>query len=520
MKWPQPREVVGQLRTFYEGLNRQQKIIGSILLLLAVAGFAALILWSSRPEWALLYRGLPEETAGEIVNYLKNKNIPYRIGPGGSIKVPKDKVLELRMEIAGQGLVGGPGPGFELFDKGRIGATEFVQRVNYQRALEGELARTIMSLREVKYARVHLALPRESLFVEEEKPPKASVFVSLRPGYTLTRKEILGIVNLVSGAVTGLTPENISIIDSTGRILYRGKKEEEEVSATQLAYQRSLEERYRSKIEDLLSRALGPGRAVAQVSVEVDFDKGAIREETYDPEMTAVVSESVEESSKSSRSQGGPAGVKGALAAKAEGNLGLAGRGEVSSKKKIIRNYEPSRVLKQISIAPGKIKRLSVAVLVDENAVAGKDKQAKLEWIEKLVKGAVGYNPDRGDVVEVSTFPFRTEEVKGPAVWMEYASRLVKPLLEFLIAVLVLLLVIRPLLKSILEKKPTEAEIEALERGERAPEVEAREEAQPLPHEMALGIVQSSPERAAILVKKWLLEESAEERAKALKEAA
>ncbi len=520
MKWPQPREVAGQLKTFYEGLGREQKLIAVGVILLVLAGFAALIFWASRPEWALLYRGLPEETAGEIVNYLKSKNIPYELTPDGSIRVPRDKVLELRMEIASQGLVGGPGPGFELFDKGQIGATEFVQKVNYQRALEGELARTIMSLKAVKYARVHLALPRESLFVEEEKPSKASVFVSLKPGYTLTKKEILGIVNLISGAVTGLTPENISIIDATGRILYRGQKEEDSLSATRLAYQRRLEDRYRSRIAALLTRALGPGKAVAQVSVEVDFDQGAIREETYDPEMAAVVSESLEESQKTTRAQGGPAGVKGALAAKAEGNLGQTAQGEMSSEKKVIRNYEPSRILKQISISPGKIKRLSVAVLVDEQAISGEEKQAKLEWIEKLVKGAVGYNPDRGDVVEVSTFPFRVEEVKGPAVWMEYLSRLIKPLLEFLIAVLILLLVVRPLLKSILEKKvPTEAEMEALEEGE-APELEAEEEAKPLPQEMALGIVQSSPERAAILVKKWLLEESAEERAKALKEAA
>ncbi len=516
MKWPQPREVAEQLRTFYQGLGREQKILGGVLILLTVAGLVGLILWASRTEWGLLYRGLPQDSAAEVVSYLKSKNIPYKLEPGGTIRVPRDKVLELRMEIAAQGLVGGPGPGFELFDKGHIGATEFLQRVNYQRALEGELARTIMSLRAIKYARVHLALPRESLFIEEAKPPKASVFVALKPGYQLTRREILGIVNLVSGAVTGLTPENISIVDSTGRLLYRGHRAEEEVSATQLAYQRRLEEWYKSKVEELLARALGPGKAVAQVSLEIDFDKGSVREESYDPEMTAVVSESIEESSKTSRAAGGPAGVKGALAAKAEGNLGVKTPGEVSSRKKIIRNYEPSRVLKQISLAPGKVKRLSVAVLVDEKSIPKEEKQAKLEWIRKLVEGAVGYNPDRGDVVEVSTFPFHTEKIKGPAVWMEYLSRFLKPLLEFLVVVLVLLLVVRPLVKGLVEKKPP-AEMEMAEGEERAALEE--EEARPLPHEMALGIVQSNPERAALLVKKWLLEESAEERARALKEA-
>ncbi|QJA06860.1 flagellar M-ring protein FliF [Thermosulfurimonas marina] len=517
MKLPQPQEVAAQLQTFYRGLDRRQKFVlaGSLVLLTAL--FVGFILWVSQPRWGLLYRGLPEETAGEVVNYLKSKNIPYKLEPDGTIRVPEEKVAELRMEIAAQGLVGGPGPGFELFDKGQIGATEFLQRVNYQRALEGELARTIMALRAVKYARVHLALPRESLFIEEEKPPKASVFVSLKPGFHLSRKEVLGIVNLVSGAVPGLTPENITVVDLNGRVLYRGEKEEERFSATQLAYKHRLEEAYKEKVETLLSRVLGPGRAVAQISVEVDFDRGAVREESYDPEMAAVVSESLEESQKSAQGVGGPAGVKGALAGKVEGSLSPAGQSGTSSRKKVIRNYEPSRTIKEISLSPGKLKRLSVAVVVDQKALPQGQEGAKLEWIEKLVKGAVGYNPDRGDVVEVSAQPFRIEEVKGPAVWLEYLNRLIKPLVELLVILLVLLLVVRPLLKALLEKKPAP---EALEGVEAPGELPPEEEAKPLPHEMALGIVQSSPERAAVLVKKWLLEESAEERAKALKEAA
>ncbi len=519
MKLPQPREIGGQLKAFYQGLSKEQKIVGGLLLLLVVGGLLALVFWTTRTEWGLLYRGLPEETAGEVVAYLRSKNVPFKLEPDGTIRVPKDRVPELRMEIAGQGLVGGVGPGFELFDKGQIGATEFVQKVNYQRALEGELSRTIMGLKAVKYARVHLALPRESLFIEEEKPPKASVFIQLKPGYTLTRKQILGIVNLVSGAVTGLTPENVTVIDTSGRVLYRGEKEEDRLSTTQLAFRRKLEESYRRKVEELLSRALGPGKAVAQVSVDLDFSRGAIREETYDPEMRAVISESLEESQKTEKTTGGPAGVKGALAAKAEGNLGAIAGGGTSSERKVVRNYEASRTLKEITLVPGTIKRISVAVLVDEKALPKEESGAKLEWIEKLVKGAVGFNPDRGDVVEVSTLPFRAEEVKGPSMWLEYLSRLLKPLVELLIVVLVLLLVVRPILKALLERAAP-AEEAALEPGEEAPAVEAEEEAKPLPHEMALGIVKSDPEKAALLVKKWLLEESAEERAKALKEAA
>jgi len=519
MKLPQPREIGGQLKHFYEGLTREQKILGGVLILLVIGGLGALILWSHRPEWGLLYRGLPEDTAAEVVDYLKEHRIPFKLEPDGTIRVPKEKVPELRIEIAGQGLVGGMGPGFELFDKGQIGATQFVQKVNYHRALEGELSRTIMALKAVKYARVHLALPRESLFIEKEKPPKASVLLQLRPGYNLSRKQVLGIVNLVSGAVTGLSPENVRVIDTYGRVLYRGQEGEEKLTTTQLAYRRKLEESYRSKIEELLSRALGPGKAIAQVSVDLNFDEGAISEETYDPEMVAVVSESLEETTKRARAQGGPAGVKGALAAKAEGNLGIAAQGQISSSKKVIRNYEPSRTLKKITIAPGKIKRISVAVLVDANALPKEKKETKLEWIEKVVKGAVGYNPDRGDVVEVSVLPFKAEVIKGPSMIVEYLGKVGKPVMELLIIILVLLLVVRPVLKALLERTaPPEAE-KALEGEEEAPAVEA-EKPKPLPHEMAMGIVHSSPERAAVLVKKWLLEESLEERTKALKEAA
>ncbi len=520
MKLPQPREIGGQLKQFYQNLTKEQKIIGGVVLGLVLVGIVALVVTSTRVEWGLLYRGLPEETAAEVVNYLKGKNIPYKLEPDGTIRVPKEKVPELRMEIAAQGLVGGVGPGFELFDKGQIGATEFVQQVNYQRALENELARTIMGLKAVKFARVHLAMPRESLFIEEEKPPKASVFIQLKQGYTLSKRQIQGIVNLVSGAVPGLTPENVSIVDTTGRVLFRGEEREEEpITALRLRYRQRVEEALRKKVEDLLSKALGPGSAVAQVSVDLDFDQGAIREEVYDPEMTAVVSESLEEARKYLKAEGGPAGVKGALALKLEGNLTAPGQGEVSYEKKVIRNYEPSRRLKEVTLAPGRILRLSVAVLVDENVLPKDETEAKLEWIEKIVKGAVGYNPERGDVVEVSTLPFVTKEAKKVPVWMEFLLKLSKPLIQLLIVLLVLLLVVRPILKAVLEKPAPVPEEEALPEEEEVKPIE-EEEKPPLPQEMAMGIVQSSPERAALLVKKWLLEESAEERAKALREAA
>ena len=509
------RKIPDQLIDFWKRLDKRQKILligGSIGITLLLI----LSIWLyNQANWGLLYRGLDEQTTGQIVQYLKEQKIPYKVEMDGSIYVPKDKVPEIRMEIASKGLIGGGGPGFELFDKEEMGLTEFQEKVTYQRALEGELARTIMGIKGIKSARVHLALPKETLFIEEEKPPKASVLIELKPGYQLTSSQIKGIVNLVSGAVPKLDPKNVAVIDAnTGKSLYT-PSEEEELPVTKLAYKEKIEKQLKDKIEEILSGALGYGKAIAQVWVDISFDKENIAEEIYDPEGTAVVSEETEEEQKISKipDEGGEAGVKGTLLKKMEATSPQP-QGETYSKKRILKNYEVSKKVRNLEISPGSIKKISVAVLVDKS-VLGENATAKLAWIEELVKGAIGYNPDRGDEVKIQTEEFAKIPMPKPSI-IDYVSQFYKPLLLIGALILLYLFVIRPLIKAL---TPKPVPVEAPPTPPSIPTPPEEEELAPLPQEIALGIIKSQPERAAMLVKKWLLEETLEERKKALSEA-
>lgn len=318
------------------------------------------------------------------------------------------------MEIATKGLLGRGGPGFELFDKEKLGLTEFQEKVNYQRALEGELARTIMGIKGINSVRVHLALPKESIFIEEERPPKASVLLELKPGYTLTQEQVRGIVNLVSGAVSKLEPKNVIVVDAqTGKKLYAFEGEEEAISTTQLAYKKKIEENLKNKIEELLGSSLGYGKAIAQVTVDLSFDKENLVEEKVNPEESAVISEDIEEETKQTKvgAEEGVAGVKGALTQKFEATSETQPKGELYSKKRAVRNYEVSKLVRNLEISPGSIKRISVAVIIDKKTLKDNG-TAKIEWVENLVKGAIGYNPDRGDEVKVEAKDFVEPPIK------------------------------------------------------------------------------------------------------------
>ncbi len=510
------RGLLEQLKESWAKLSFKQRlllvggIVGSTLLITLLVWFLG------RPSFDLLYRGLDEASAGQIVQYLKEQKITYKIERDGSIYIPKDKVPEVRMEIASKGLLGGGGPGFELFDKDKLGLTEFQEKINYQRALEGELSRTILGIKGVKSVRVHLALPKESLFIEEERPPKASVLLELKPGFTLSQEQVRGIVNLVSGAVPKLDPKNVVVVDAlTGKKIYAYEGEEEAIATTQLAYKRKIEENLKNKVEELLTSALGYGKAIAQVTVELSFDKESLLEEKVNPEESAVLSEDLEEEIRRSRlaQEEGGAGVKGALTQKFEATTQPQEQGEEYTKKRVVRNYEVSKKVRNLEISPGSIKKISVAVVVDKKVLA-ENETAKFEWIENLVKGAIGYNPERGDEVKVEAKVFAEGPVVKPSI-MDYLAQAYKPLIVILILIFLYFFILRPILRAI---KPAPAPTPI---GERIPpplEEEVLEE-EVLPREIAIGIIRSQPERAAALVKKWLLEEALEERKKALAEA-
>ena len=417
------RMLQGSPATF-AGLGRPQQILlGALgLLLPAVLFFGSQ--WVNDGQYVPLFASLTAEDAGAIVNQLKAGKTPYRVGGSGDqILVPADKVSELRLRMAVQGLPLGGGVGFEVFDRPALGVSDFTQRLNYQRALGGELARTIGQLREVSRARVHLVLPQPALFADRERPASASVFVKLQPGAQLGREQIRGIVHLVASSVEGLAAERVTVIDTSGRVLsVGGDAQANPLSPRRLELKASVEEGVERRVQTLLDAALGTGQAVTRVSAQINFDQVERTEERYDPQGVA------RQKTKSVESSKGRSTTPGASPAP-DAEKPAPGK-ETVSKESVSQNegsresesvtYELSRTTARTLTAPGEIQRLSVAVLLNTQSkvTVGPDKKEvrtpqprsaeELEKIRKVVMGAVGFTETRKDEVTVTELPFDT----------------------------------------------------------------------------------------------------------------
>ena len=521
----QPAETLQQLKGLYQNLSNQQKLIAAGVIALSLAAFAAMLLWVNATEYKPLYTGLSQDTAAEIVEALKKEKIDYRLSNGGTtILVPADKVYDVRLMLASAGLPRHGGVGFEIFDKSSLGATDFVQRVNYLRALQGELERTISQFPEVEYARVHIALPKESLFVSQRREPTASVVLKLKRGSSLDPSQVKGIVHLVASAVPKLDKKHISVVDTDGELLYDASMERNDLysmTKAQLAYQRSLESYYKEKIQSMLESALGPGKAIARVSVDVDFDRTSVDEDRYDPDAFATRSEQKRSEVITKQAKGGIPGVKGGLANKLQGNVAQGGSEVLSQKKETITNYEITRIKRRVQGAVGKIKRISVAVMVDG---AYKKEGEKVEYVPRseeemnrlneIVKTAMGYDESRGDEVSVVNVPFSAPTQEGTTMrqMVEIGTKLAKPLANLLIALLFILFILRPLLsKYVLAPKEEEAlpeEFVEAVAGESAMALEETPLVEPGPsaQEELQSLAANYPERAAALIKIWLRE--------------
>ncbi len=420
--------------------------------LLIVAGMtlsvlAAMVYFANRPEYKVLFSHLSSEDASSILAKLQEKKISYEINSAGdTIFVPAEKVSELRLELAGSGLPQGGGVGFEIFDQKTLGATEFEQQLNYRRALQGELGRTIKGLEEIESSRVHIALPRESLFVSEEKKPTASVTLKLKPGRSLSSSQIEGIAHLVASSVEGLHAEDVIVVDNKGNILSKLKGESglSGLSGSQIEFQRNLEKDTAARIQSLLENVVGQGKAVVRVAADLDFRMTEKTEESYDPE-SPVVRSTQKQSEKS------------ATPGKADQSAGQEKLDEII-------NYEINKTVSKTVMPVGEIRKLSIAVLIDGTYV--KDKQGKeiyqprskkeIESIEELVRTSAGFSTARGDQVTVTNMPFKkldTEDMTGGNGWFgENISTyfpLIKYLLLLVVVVLVFFFVIRPLIRGI-----------------------------------------------------------------------
>lgn len=444
---------------------------------LALIGFFIyLIARFTTPEMALLYGDLEMTDSAEIVERLESMGVPYRLRRDGSeILVPADQALRLRMAMAEQGLPSGGSVGYEIFDRvDSLGTTSFVQEVNRLRALEGELARTIRSISQVKSARVHLVIPRRELFSRERSEPSASIILMMERGAALERSQVLAIQHLVAAAVPRLKPSAISIVDDHGTLLARGTEDDPTTLLTgtratemRIAY----ENRMARSIENLLQQSLGYGKVRAEVTAELDFDQITRNSETYDPDGQVVRStQLIEEESRSTDGQGeAPVTVANNLP---DAELALPGTGPQSMSETLRTeetiNYEISRTVETHVRETGKVRRLSVAVLVDGTYETGPDgtvtylprSAEELRQIETLVRSAMGYDAARGDTVEIvnmrfaDAVPMAEDETLFLGLTRDDLMKIVELGVIGLIGALFLLLVVRPLVLRLLEAEP------------------------------------------------------------------
>jgi flagellar M-ring protein FliF len=431
--------------------------------------FALLVLRAAEPSRTLLFGGLDSADAQQIVERLESLGVPYELsGAGDAILVPADQALRLRMTLAEEGLPSGGVVGYELFDRSStFGQTDFLSNVNLRRALEGELARTIGTIRSVRAARVHLVQPDRSLFRRDQTPPSASIVVTMQGSQRLEPRQVQAIVDLVAAAVPGLQPSGVTVVDDRGNLLARGGEDGLGGLAGGAEERRTaLEEHTRGKIIQLLERTLGPGRVDAQVSIELDLQQVTTTAESFDPEgQVARSAQTVEETSERSE----PAAndtltVANNLptAAPAAG-AGPAAR-EASRRNEETINYEISRTVRSQTQAPGAIRRMGIAVQVDGTYRPGDDGQPvfqplpaeDLAQLEALVRSAAGVNEERGDVVEIVSRPFvapAATETAEPG-WIDLSSPLLVRAIEIgglaLTALLVALLVVRPAINRLL----------------------------------------------------------------------
>ena len=473
-------------------------------MMVALAAIVALVvggwLWGQTPDYRVLYSNLSDRDGGAIIASLQQMNIPYKFAEGGgALLVPANQVHEVRLRLAGQGLPKGGLVGFELMETQKLGTTQFQEQVNYQRALEGELARSIQSLSAVQSARVHLAISKPSVFVREQQKPSASVLLTLNPGRTLDAGQVSAIVHLVSSSIPDLPVKNVAVIDQNGDLLTAQDSSNVGLDPGQFKYRREVEQSFVKRIEAILAPITGPNNVLAQVTADIDFTQSENVAEIYAPNQSAPAAVRSQQTSETSGSGSGSApagGVPGALSNQppvnasapmnaappaapgaAPGHPPAAGSattqtaaGPINTRRDSTVNYEVDKTIRHTRQPVGAIKRLSVAVVVNyrkltdaEGKVTTKPLSAEeMTQINALVKEVMGYSKERGDSLNVTNSAFSVPEVEpAPEVPLWKQPETIATAKDvgrnLLIAALVLFLVLgvlRPLLTKLSEARP------------------------------------------------------------------
>ncbi|MDB5889161.1 MAG: fliF [Rhodocyclales bacterium] len=459
-------------------LSQRQKLAAAVALAVSIALLTGVWLWSSKPQYSILFSNVAEKDGGSIITALQAQNVPYRVDNGGStILVPENRANELRLMLASQGLPKGGLVGFELLETQKMGVSQFNEQINYQRGLEGELARTIQSLSAVSGARVHLAIPKQSAFLRDEQKPTASVVVALHPGRKLEPLQIAGIVHLIAASVPELDSDQVNVIDQNGNLLTRARDPRSTgLDSTQLGYVEEVESGYGKRIETILNPVLGEGNFRAQVTADVDFDSTEQTSETFKPNPTPNTAIRSQQSNENLTNQPPPIGVPGALSNQppvpatapitTPPVLGQALANQsgipINSTKSSTTNYELDKTVQHIKRSLGSVKRLSVAVVVnnrmdkspkgDVKAVARTDDEMKK--INDLVREAVGFNKDRGDTLNLANTPFTEavkEEVADVPIWQNPTTlSTLKEILRWAILLGVIFFVVRGVIRPLL----------------------------------------------------------------------
>ena len=415
------------MKRIWDNLSIRQRISIAVVMLAAVGGIYLLIHQQHEADFRPLFTGVAPEDAAAIVQKLKESGIEYRLPEsGGTVLVPSARLAELRLNLAAAGLPKTGRIGFELFDKTNLGATEFTEHINYRRALEGELERSVMSLAEVEQARVHLTFPKDSVFLDSKEPAKASVMVKTRPGARLAPQNVLAINHLVASAVEGLSPDAVSVLDMNGNLLGRprssGGLDGPEPSEAGLDYRHKIEGDLLSKVNATLEPLLGANKFRASVSVECDFTGGEQSEEIFDPTRSVMVSSQRTEDGSGSVAASGVPGTASALP-RPTSRPGASGKALSRMTENV--TYQTSRTVKRTRLPAGGLKRMSLAVLVDNDLTWQQERTGyrrvlapptpeKLKVIRDLVAGITGFSAERGDQLVIESLPFESTLLMEP----------------------------------------------------------------------------------------------------------
>jgi flagellar M-ring protein FliF len=492
------------IKDFWDKLNSTQRFVTALFVSMSLAVMAVVAVIAARPQTSVLFSNLQPEDSGAIISKLQESKIPYEVD-GTAIKVPSGKVHELRMQLAGQGLPQSGNIGFELFDKTSFGMTEFSQRIEKQRALQGELSRTLDEIDGVMESKVMIATPEPSVFSEKDKDPTASVLLKVRPGRTLDPNQIAAIVHLVSSSVENLKPDHVTVTDTNGNLLSESYDDsagvDPQLSASQLKIKREHESQLQKNIQSMLESVLGANKAVVRVSAHMNFDKTETDQEDYKPlEKNAGVLLSSERTTETYGGGGaGPitVGIKPSANAKGAGSYN---RLETNEK------YQVSKETRHIVKSPGEIDKLSVAVLVD-----AKVDPSKLTDIRSAVSAAAGIDVRRGDVISVSSIAFDDSAQKKEDKELQSMERQstywnIGKIVGGVLILLLFLFILNNVLKQVKISLPQPVIVQELAQTELA-----MPEGVVAPIEIGVGhkvqdLAQSQPEEIAQVIRKWMSE--------------